>query len=72
MKKIIENNKDYIIIGVVSIIAFIIGCLAIVIVVLFVLLLVNNGNSLPKLPTPEVTGGERGSLGIDKNINDWY
>ena len=25
---------------------------------------------LSKLPKPELTGGERGSLGIDKNINE--
>ncbi len=29
-----------------------------------------NGNKLSKLPLPEVTGGERGILGIDKNINE--
>ena len=29
-----------------------------------------NDNSLRKLPKPEVTGGERGMLGIDKNINE--
>lgn len=29
-----------------------------------------KGNNLPKLPKPEVTGGERGKLGIDKNINE--
>lgn len=27
-------------------------------------------NNLSKLPKPEVTGGERGKLGIDKNINE--
>lgn len=27
-------------------------------------------NELEKLPLPEVTGGERGMLGIDKNINE--
>ena len=27
-------------------------------------------NKLSKLPKPEVTGGERGALGIDKNINE--
>ena len=27
-------------------------------------------NKLPKLPKPEVTEGERGQLGIDKNINE--
>ena len=34
----------------------------------------NNSNSntqeLKKLPKPEITGGERGKLGIDKNINE--
>ena len=29
-----------------------------------------NTNKLSKLPKPEVTGGERGTLGIDKNINE--
>ena len=29
-----------------------------------------NTNKLAKLPLPEVTGGERGMLGIDKNINE--
>lgn len=29
-----------------------------------------NNNSLKSLPKPEVTGGERGMLGIDKNINE--
>ena len=27
-------------------------------------------NKLPKLPKPQVTGGKRGELGIDKNINE--
>ena len=27
-------------------------------------------NNLSKLPKPEITGGERGKLGIDKNINE--
>ena len=30
----------------------------------------NNDNKLAELPKPEVTGGERGMLGIDKNINE--
>jgi len=30
----------------------------------------NPTNKLPKLPKPEVTEGERGLLGIDKNINE--
>ena len=29
-----------------------------------------NTDSLSKLPKPEVTGGERGTFGIDKNINE--
>ena len=29
-----------------------------------------NYSKLDKLPKPEVTGGERGKLGIDKNINE--
>ena len=29
-----------------------------------------NNSSLKSLPKPEVTGGERGMLGIDKNINE--
>ena len=29
-----------------------------------------NKDELEKLPLPEVTGGERGMLGIDKNINE--
>ena len=29
-----------------------------------------NSNTLGKLPLPEVTGGQRGQLGIDKNINE--
>jgi len=46
-------------------------CLAVVVVILAVLLCVKCFNSkLPKLPLPEVTGGERGMLGIDKNINE--
>lgn len=30
----------------------------------------SSKNTLKELPLPEVTGGERGSLGIDKNINE--
>ena len=30
----------------------------------------SNKNDLLELPKPEVTGGERGLLGIDKNINE--
>ena len=32
--------------------------------------IVKPSKKLPKLPKPEVTGGERGKLGIDKNINE--
>ena len=31
---------------------------------------VGSNTKLPTLPKPEVTGGERGILGIDKNINE--
>ena len=34
-----------------------------------VCLFLGSNNKLSKLPKPEVTGGERGTLGIDKNIN---
>lgn len=30
----------------------------------------NNGNNLKALPKPEVSEGQRGELGIDKNINE--
>lgn len=30
----------------------------------------SSKNTLKELPLPEVTGGERGALGIDKNINE--
>ena len=45
---------------------------AIVVIGLLVLGIVflNNKASIIKLPKPEVTGGERGLLGIDKNINE--
>ena len=29
-----------------------------------------SNEKLTKLPNPEVTGGERGQFGIDKNINE--
>ncbi len=47
----------------------IISCLVIVIIILICLLFCNC-NKLSKLPLPEITGGERGALGIDKNINE--
>lgn len=48
----------------------------IILLVMGVLVFVSNitfsshKENLPKLPKPEVTGGERGTLGIDKNINE--
>ena len=30
----------------------------------------NSKSTLKELPLPGVTGGERGTLGIDKNINE--
>jgi hypothetical protein len=47
----------------------IISCLVIVIIILICLLFCNC-NKLAKLPLPEITGGERGALGIDKNVNE--
>ncbi len=45
--------------------------LSIVVIVLAIILCMNvSNNKLPELPKPEVTGGERGMLGIDKNINE--
>ena len=61
MKKV-QNDKEskYIIIG-----------LSLIVVVLICLLFVRiNSNKVEMLPKPEVTGGERGMLGIDKNINE--
>ena len=46
----------------------IIGSLLLLIGIVIGLLVPNN--QLPKLPKPKVTGGERGKLGIDKNINE--
>ena len=34
------------------------------------IIFLNNKASIIKLPKPEVTGGERGILGIDKNVNE--
>ena len=45
--------------------------LSLVVIVLAVLLIVKvNCNELETLPKPEVSSGERGMLGIDKNINE--
>lgn len=46
----------------------IIGSLLLLIGIVIGLLVPNN--QLSKLPKPKVTGGERGKLGIDKNINE--
>lgn len=46
----------------------IIGSLLLLIGIVIGLIVPNN--QLSKLPKPKVTGGERGKLGIDKNINE--
>ena len=46
----------------------IIGSLLLLIGIVIGLIMPNN--QLSKLPKPKVTGGERGKLGIDKNINE--
>lgn len=49
------------------------GCVSLVLIVVGVIIgyFINTANNnLQKLPKPEVTGGERGKLGIDKNINE--
>ena len=43
MKKFIENNNDYIIIGIVSVVAFIVGCLAISPGVAFIIVAIADG-----------------------------
>lgn len=40
IKKFVENNKDYVVIGIVSIIAFIIGCLAIKPIIAFIIIMI--------------------------------
>ena len=54
------KGKDLLITAVITILA-IIGCLFI---------FDNGSKKLENLPKPEVTGGERGQLGIDKNVNE--
>lgn len=54
--------KDRFLIIIVSIVSLLIGML-----ISFLLL---NDRNLAPLTKPEVTGGERGQLGIDKNINE--
>lgn len=54
------KKLNYLLIGVISLIlGFIIS-----------LFIFNNKNNIKTLPLPEVTTGERGTLGIDKNINE--
>ena len=48
----------------------IIGLGVLVVVLAIVLCTKVCNEKLPELPKPEVTGGERGMLGIDKNINE--
>ena len=45
----------------------IIGAIILILVLVSIIALNNTSTSLPK---PEITGGERGTLGIDKNINE--
>ncbi len=51
---------------------FVIVCSLILIAIISCLLIFNNSceKALEKLPVPEITGGERGQLGIDKNVNE--
>ena len=49
-----------------SILVFILGVLSSYLIIIPTI----NESSLKPLPTPETTGGERGLLGIDKNINE--
>ena len=48
----------------------IVGVCCLLLGVLISYLVFTNTNKLSKLPKPEVTGGERGTFGIDKNINE--
>lgn len=57
------NQKTKLIIW--SILIFILGLLCSYLIISLI-----NNNSLSSLPKPEITGGERGMLGIDKNINE--
>jgi len=52
-----------------KIVLIIISILIVIGAIIGVILFLNN-NKLKSLPLPEVTGGERGLLGIDKNINE--
>ena len=63
MKEVKEKNSTK------KIVLIIISILIVIGAVIGVILFLNN-NKLKSLPLPEVTGGERGLLGIDKNINE--
>ena len=62
-----SKKKIAIIVTLVGIVLCILGC------TLFFLSQIKSNtetNELKKLPRPEITGGVRGKLGIDKNINE--
>lgn len=44
--------------------------ISVIIIATLAYILGKNNNKIKKLPLPEITGGERGQLGIDKNINE--
>ena len=52
-----------------KIVITIISLLVVIGIIIGTIIILNN-NKLKTLPLPEVTGGERGLLGIDKNINE--
>ena len=57
-----KNIIKYVIVGIV--------CLVIGGLITFSFTKNNSDSKLKDLPKPEVTGGQRGQLGIDKNINE--
>ena len=61
------KNKKTLIISIIGILLLTVG---IVFLVLNNKTSVNNKSQLKELPKPEITGGSRGELGIDKNINE--
>lgn len=48
----------------------IIGGISLILGLILSILIFDYKNNLEKLPLPEVTSGQRGTLGIDKNINE--
>lgn len=48
----------------------IIGGISLILGFILSILILDYKNNLEKLPLPEVTSGQRGTLGIDKNINE--